>query len=81
MKLFRVDMVVYATAYVRAEDFRDAAAKIAKLRDCTLHVRDAAATEVPISGVPYDDPELPEVSFAPVMTVAHAAGDIIEVAP
>lgn len=83
MKLFRADLVVYATAYVHAENFKDAALKLSKLRDKVLEVQSVdsrqSLNEVPISGRRADDPALPEVSISPAMTIAHLASDITEV--
>jgi hypothetical protein len=64
--IFRCDVQVCATAYVRAASAEQAQAKLAEfLANLSLEVDGAAGT----SSVPLDDPSLPECSLSPAMTV------------
>jgi hypothetical protein len=67
-KIYRIDMMVAATAYIRANSEDEALQLARAMRDDTLEVADAGS-EVPISGARFDDPDLPDVSLSPAMTV------------
>ncbi len=69
MPIFRIDTVVYASLYVRADDAPQAARHAKVLANRLLVVRDAGGSEVPISACRFDDPALPDISLAPAMTV------------
>lgn len=65
--IYRIDVKVWATAYIRA-DSAEEATEIAKgLKQQGLEVSDAGG-DIEISGLQYDDPELPDVSLSPAMT-------------
>lgn len=65
MKLFRVEMTIAATAYIRAESAEEAEQKAEALAHEVLEVSDDNL----ISGLDFDDPDLPEVSLSPAMTI------------
>ncbi len=69
MPIFRIDTVIYASLYVRADDAPQAARRAKALANRVLDVADTGGSEVPISGCRFDDPELPDLSLAPAMTV------------
>lgn len=67
MKLWSIDVRVYATAYIKAET-EEEALKIAKgLKDDCLSAEDGG--DVEFSGLALDNPNLPDVSISPVMTI------------
>lgn len=67
-KLFRVEAMIAASLYIKADSEAEAVAKAKTAVDCGLEVSDAGS-EIEISGLMFDDPELPEISFTPAMTV------------
>lgn len=68
MKLFEIDVTVYGTAYVRAESADDAVRMAhSRLHERGIEVMDSEL----ISGKQFDDPDLPEVSLSPAMTIAE----------
>lgn len=77
MKLYSIDVRVYATAYIRAESEEEARAKADALRGAFVFT-DGSDPGVEISGLQYDDPELPEVSLSPAMTI-HGADEGVAV--
>lgn len=81
-KLWGVDVRVYATVYVRAGSADEALAIARGLELSTIEVDGGGDVEV--SGLSFDDPDLPDVSLSPAMTivgpdddaVASEAGDV-----
>lgn len=71
MKLFSIDLKVAATAYVRAENKEQA---IAALK-AELARSGTDLVEFEISGLSFDNPELPTISLSPAMTVWGPWGD------
>lgn len=69
-KLFRADVVIYGTAYVKAETAEEAR-RIARerLSNQGLELND---TEF-VSGLRFDDPNLPDVSLSPAATTAKGS--------
>ncbi|RWM32591.1 MAG: hypothetical protein EOR77_21410 [Mesorhizobium sp.] len=59
--VYRVDVLICGTAYIRASSPEEAQAILDthRLEDASEHV----------SGLMYDDPELPEFSLSPAMTL------------
>lgn len=68
MKVFSIDVRVYATAYIKADSAEEALALAKAMQDSTLTVTDAGS-EVAISGVMLASDDLPRVSLSPAMTV------------
>lgn len=64
MNLYSIPMTVYATAYIRAET-PEAAMEIAE------GLTDLSIEEVEVSGLQFDDPDLPDISFSPAMTIGE----------
>lgn len=75
MPIYRVDVRVYASAYIRAKSKREAL-KIARgLKDHGPMIEDGGG-DVPITDLEFADPELPPVSLSPCMTIAGATNHI-----
>lgn len=68
MNLYSIDVRVYATAYIKANSAEEALELARAMKDTSLEVDDAG-TEVAISGESFNDPDLPNVSLSPAMTV------------
>lgn len=69
-QLYAVEAMIAATLYIKADSEAEAVAKARGVVGAGLEVADDGG-EVEISGLMFDDPELPEISFTPAMTV-HA---------
>ena len=72
MPIFRVDVQIVGTAYIKAPSVRIAATIANALKDSTLMVQEAVnegESDVPISGRRFTDPELPILSLSPAMTI------------
>lgn len=69
MKLYSVDVRVVATAYIKADSKEDAIQKARSLHGDCLEVEPGDECEIEISGLAFDDPDLPEISLSPTMTV------------
>lgn len=76
MNVYSIDIRVAATAYVKADTEADALRKVATIHGDCLNVHNPVESEVEISSAMLDDPELPEVSISPVMTVWGPTGHI-----
>ena len=76
MNLYSIDMQVAATAYVKAGSEAEALRKVASIHGTCLNLEDPNQSDVPISSAGYVDPDLPEVSFSPVMTIYGPNGHI-----
>ena len=74
MPIYGIDIKIYATAYIRADNEKQAAERVALLTDAILEVRDAGP-EVAISGRSLTDPALPDLSLSPAMTIAGPEHD------
>jgi len=80
MPVFRIEIQIEATAYVKAEDAKEAQAQIAALDGTGMELSliggdIQASDEVWISGLPYNDPLLPGISLSPAMTLRTADDD------
>lgn len=73
-KVFSVDVKVWATAYIKADTPDQAIEKLRKLRHECLEMAvdedDIDLGRVPVSDKAFDDPNLPELSLSPAMTVS-----------
>ena len=75
MQLYIIDVTVHATAYIQANSAEDARSKAkAMLKDTSLEVDG----DERISGARFDDPNLPEVSLSPAMTIGDIGKDAWE---
>lgn len=71
MKVFRTDIWIAATVYVKADD-EEAAAKIVNRLDfdgIELQEQELYGEDFAISGARFDSDELPDVSLSPAMTI------------
>lgn len=78
MNLYQIDVRIVATAYIRAKSAKEAR-QIAndEFKDTTLTLSDdgAEVDEGPeVCGLPFDHPDLPDVSLSPCMTLAGPIG-------
>lgn len=80
MNVYSIDIRVAATAYIKASSRAEAIAKARGLHGDCLNVEDPAQSDVEISARRYDDPDLPEVSLSPVMTLWDAVPTTLELA-
>lgn len=70
MKVYSVDVMICATAYIKARSPADAMKKLARRKMAALEVADAGAgMTVQISDLQYSDPTLPNFSLSPAMTL------------
>lgn len=71
MPIFRVDVMICATAYLKAEDEQAARRMVSKVASQPLHVQNALnePNDTPISGVMLDSADLPDLSLSPAMTI------------
>jgi hypothetical protein len=79
MTLYRIEMAVAATAYVKAKNKQEAIEKALALSNTFLTVAetphdDTAEGEIAISGASFDWPGLPEISLSPAMTILGVSG-------
>lgn len=74
MNLYRLEVTIHASMYVRAASEEEARAKSRAFADTTLEFGNRHIIMVegpPICGGDFDDPDLPEVSLSPAMTLAE----------
>lgn len=74
MPIYGIDVKIYGTAYIRADNEKQAAERAASLENVILQVRDAGS-EVAISGRNFTDPALPDLSISPAMTIVGPEDD------
>ena len=79
MNLYQVEIPIHATAYIKANSPEEALAKARELKDGSPDIPGSDG-DVPISGRQYDDPDLPEISFSPAMTIGEISHDHAELA-
>lgn len=72
-RIYSCDVTVFATAYIRAPNQKMANQLALGLQRKKLEVEAAThgRCEVEFSGRDYNDPELPEVSLSPAMTLGR----------
>ncbi len=68
-KLYSICVRVYATAYIKASSHAEARSKARKLFNTVLELPPGKHGEVEISGKAFTDPDLPDISLSPAMTV------------
>jgi hypothetical protein len=69
MNLYSINVRIYATAYIKADSEREARRIARELKGDVLQLREDEDAELPISDRQYDDPDLPDVSLSPAMTI------------
>lgn len=80
MKVYSVDIRVTATAYIKADSRIEALSKAKGLHGDCLNVKNPTESEVDISALRFDNPDLPDISLSPVMTIWGAVPGTIGVA-
>lgn len=79
MAVFSIDIPVYATFYIRADDEEEARKIAADLKGDAIELRVDEDADIPISQRQFYDPDLPELSMSPAMTVGDVeAGTDVE---
>lgn len=69
-QLYSIDVRVVATAYIRADSAEEATRIAREMKDSTLEVDPhTSGGDVEVSGLQFDDPDLPDVSLSPAMTI------------
>ncbi len=68
MPIYQIDMQLCATAYIRAENAVEARKIAEAMKDSSPDILDSGG-DVPISGLAFDDPDLPDGSLSPAMTI------------
>jgi hypothetical protein len=69
MPLYSIDVRIYGTAYIRADNAAEAQAAADGLKGCCFEFPQGyIGDDVEISGRQYDDPDLPDLSLSPAMT-------------
>ena len=68
MKLYSIDVKIYGTAYIKADSPEHALEIAENLKNECIYT-DTSFEGVEISGAKFDDPDLPEVSLSPAMTI------------
>lgn len=63
MSVYRVEMLVAATAYIRADSEEEARQKADALKGQIVKL---ASAEIEVSDTSFDDTDLPDVSMSPV---------------
>jgi hypothetical protein len=75
-KLFNIDVTIYATAYIIAESEEEAQAIAAGLPGCSGEMPTGYfGDDIEISGERFN-PDMPELSFSPAMTVGSIHGEV-----
>lgn len=81
MKLYSIDMLIHATAYVRAETPEEAARLASQFTGLEIELDDGMSETQIVSGLAYDDEDLPEASLSPAATIGVMNGEPEEVQP
>lgn len=79
MNVYRIEMKVAVTMYVKANSEAEAR-KLAAHYECTEVGLGSHDTYVPVSGRPFYDPDLPDVSLSPVGTLHTGKMKTVEMA-
>ncbi len=75
--LYSIDIQIWATAYIKADSAKEAEAIARAFKGYTLELEEQDG-EVPISGQRYSNPDLPDVSLSPAMTIVGPEGQQAE---
>jgi hypothetical protein len=75
--LYSIDLKVCATAYIKADNAAEAMEKARKLNRRSVFA-DGTEIDIPVSEVEYANPDLPEISVAPAMTIHGVWSEIEE---
>ncbi len=66
MPIYRSDVRCYASLYIRAASEEEA---VAIAKDCNLDTLNLVSGEIEVSELSFDDPDLPDLSASPVITI------------
>lgn len=81
MNVYSIDVMICATAYIKAES-EEAALKIAQEefnKNRGMELPDNLEwLQMPITGISYDSPDLPDVSLSPAMSFHGPCGEHLE---
>jgi hypothetical protein len=77
-KVYAIEVIVAATAYIRANTEEEAREKVRSLSGNYFEVQPQDG-DVCINGAQYDDPELPNVSLSPAMTILEIEPEELDV--
>jgi hypothetical protein len=71
MNLYSIDIRIYGTAYIKAETASEAQLIANRLEKQDLIFEDDAVTlgDIKVTGLPYDHPDLPDVSLSPCFSI------------
>lgn len=69
MNLYNIDIKIYGTAYIKANSEEEALTIVKSFNMDGIKLREDLDAEIPISGQGFDDPDLPEFSLSPAMTI------------
>ncbi len=75
-RVYSVEMMVCATAYIKASSPAEALAKARALDGSCPAILDSGG-DVPVSGLQLTDPKLPDVSLSPMMTIHSTWNDAV----
>lgn len=80
MNVYSFEVVLHATLYVKAENKAEALLLATSAADGAVIEVNHASGDIEVSGRMYSDPELPEVSLTPAMSVGavNPLGDFVE---
>lgn len=78
MGVYRIEVTIHATAYVRADSEADAVKMAKEIEGNGMELRENRDADIPISGQHFDSCELPELSLSPAMTIGKIAAGSIE---
>lgn len=69
MNLYSMGVTIHATVYVKANSPGEALQNARCVQNACIEVKDIYEGDVTISGLEFNDPDLPAVSLSPAMTV------------
>ena len=70
MNIYSVDIRIWATTYVRAKSQAEAFRIARGLTGTSIELRDDPHTNIPICGCEFDNPDLPDISLSPIITLS-----------
>ena len=76
MNLYQADIPIMATVYIKASSLEEAQAKLRSIHMDALELVPDEHQEVPVCGLSFDNPDLPEVSLSPAMTIHITDKDV-----
>jgi hypothetical protein len=68
MKLYRQDVRICGTVYIKAKSRAEAISKVKALAGKGIDTENNAGADIPVSAARCNDPGLPEISLSPAMT-------------